>query len=1447
MALPKNQVKRINRTFCNISSEGIAEVERTSLLAQMRLSGGAIHWDDLLKSQRILVISEAGTGKTYECRSQQRVLWDNGEPAFYLDLAELAVCGLRDLLSADEETRLDAWLTAQSEVATFFLDSIDELKLTLGSFETALKRLGKVVAGQLRRVRVVITTRPIPVDQEMIRKHLPVPDPVDLDASADVFADIAMGRHQDEIRNSDAKNPSPWRTVTLMPLSDEQIKDMAAIESVDDPEILLADILRRNAEDFARRPQDLVELCADWRDFRRIRTHREQIAHNIEVKLRPRTERRESAPLSPDKALTGASRLALAALLTRRLTIRHSVESDRYGEPGTSLDPATVLHDWTADERRTLIERALFGFASYGRVRFHHRSVIEYLAACRLEETLSRGMPMRSVKRLLFANTPQGVMVVKPTMRPVAAWLAGSQPSIYAEVCDREPELLLNHADPERLTADQRIEALRIYVRRYGQGGWRGMHVPRVQVERFGSAVLGSEIRHLWKAGIENPEVRELMLDLIASGPIHDCADLAYEIAMDSAAERGERADAIRALVGLDDSRLEGVTRSLELEPHHWHQALVRRAINQLFPRHISVDRLCRVLERTQQSQRSTGELEWVLPLDIAAAPLNSDYFRTLCAGLTELVTEDLVWRDRWPHSVSKRPHLVQALSAVCLRLIKAGHTDIQIIRSAVIALRLAREEELSDKPSQTLREAFRDMPDSVRESAFWSCDAFAQALHPQETAWSRLFEVSYHGPLDLNFEHDGAWMKRSLSDHNRPLPERAMVLEALTRSIWDGTGKWQDHVENLRQYVADSPELLEQIDDQLKPKPVNSEQVKLEAKISRQRKSAELRDAKHHAEWVAFWQEISEHPEAAFSPDQVDKTVWNLWQAMQRSGNESRSSGWNRRFLERCFGKDVVDRLRAGMRSVWRKDCPSLRVERGIGEKGVFLIRWQLGLAAIAAEAEDAGWARQLSFEEAELATRYAAIELNGFPAWLEQVAAVHPSAVERTLGPDLEEELNEMAAPNSFAILLQAVSHAPSIVISLFVPRLASWLDANASRLREHEDVVATNARLQRVLEILLTHGGDSKRSHLLSLAHEQVQAAGDERLDRSWLSILMRLDPNIGTDIFERKLASWEPAQNGPAVTWFANLFGERRGNFVVDLTQPEFTPALLLRLVRLAFRYIRPSDDVEHEGTYTPGPRDDAQDARHALLKTIVDSKGPDAWAIKLEMADDPLFVNFRDRLALLAKEKAAEEMDEAVLSEADVAAIDRYGEAPPATREEMFALLLDRLDDLDDLLLQDVSPRASWEMIRDEKVMRQVIALQLRHAANQAYTVDQEAVTADEKETDIRLRATTLGQQATIELKIGENGWSGRVLRDTLRNQLVTKYMAADSCRAGCLVVTVATNRKWEHPETGDTLDVKGLEAMLNAEAARIVSNMGGQIRLAAKVLDLRPRLTTERG
>ena len=225
-----------------------------------------------------------------------------------------------------------------------------------------------------------------------------------------------------------------------------------------------------------------------------------------------------------------------------------------------------------------------------------------------------------------------------------------------------------------------------------------------------------------------------------------------------------------------------------------------------------------------------------------------------------------------------------------------------------------------------------------------------------------------------------------------------------------------------------------------------------------------------------------------------------------------------------------------------------------------------------------------------------------------------------------------------------------------------------------------------------------------------------------------------------------------------------------------------------------------------------------------------------------MAADPLFDHFKDRILAVAEENWAQEVDAGAFDEAQAVALDQSGEAPASTNEAIFAIMKDRLSDLDDLLLCDASPREAWAGILDEKVMRREIARELRHASNSIYTVDQEAVTADEKETDIRLRSVNSKHEAVIELKLGDRR-TFKDLRDTIENQLVRKYMAAEHSKAGVLLVTLAKDRHWKVENR--FIQADELLSLLKDEAARVQVASGGEVFIGVHLLDLRPRLPVE--
>lgn len=667
------------------------------------------------------------------------------------------------------------------------------------------------------------------------------------------------------------------------------------------------------------------------------------------------------------------------------------------------------------------------------------------------------------------------------------------------------------------------------------------------------------------------------------------------------------------------------------------------------------------------------------------------------------------------------------------------------------------------------------------------------------------------------------------------------MLLEAAFRMCRENEN-WRDYVLGLKAYVTDHPALLARVEDWLKPKDHDAKLREWTERDAQRQKVSELRDAKATESWLKFWREIADNPDTVFADDRRGNTAWNLWRAMGQAGDESRESGWNRRFIEAAFNKDIADRLRLALMKQWREDRPTLSSERPGDEKNTYLVRWQLGLAAIYAEAEDPDWAAKLTSEEAELAARYAPIELNGLPHWLEALVISHPDAVDVTLGKELSAELESVASANWHSMLLQSISHSPPAVAKAFLPRLRAWLEVNGDRTGRNEDPNSTANRLKRAVDILMEHGDDATRQQLRDAADQRLKEKIPNSVVYVWLPVLMRLDPDAGIDALERRLTDIRPAARSEGVNLIGALFGDRSD--AIYLGSPSFSPAALLRLLRLSYQHVRQDDDVEHDGAYSPDARDNAERGRNEIVGALLQAKGEEGWNAKLEMADDPLCAHFRDRIIAVAEEQWAEEVDATALDDAQAVALDKAGEAAPLTGPAMFSVMVDRLADIDDLLLRDMSPREAWAAITAEKVMRREIAREMKNLARGLYTVDQEAVTADEKETDVRLRSTGSPYEATIELKLAD-GRTARDLRDTLKEQLVTKYMAAETSRSGCLLVTVAKDRKWDHPDSGERIDFNTLVAVLKAEAKRIEESMGNTVQLHVHAINLAPRLSSE--
>lgn len=528
-----------------------------------------------------------------------------------------------------------------------------------------------------------------------------------------------------------------------------------------------------------------------------------------------------------------------------------------------------------------------------------------------------------------------------------------------------------------------------------------------------------------------------------------------------------------------------------------------------------------------------------------------------------------------------------------------------------------------------------------------------------------------------------------------------------------------------------------------------------------------------------------------------------------------------------------------------WRSMRPTVRSERRLGEEDTYLVVWSIGLMGVYAEAEDPLWATKLSHGEAELATRYALLEPNGLPSWIGSLSRTHPTEVETVIGTELLDELFDPGgAAGWYSTLLQSLGTGTGDDAQVLLPRLVGWLAWSSSTLMQFPHSPSIEQKLSQVMRVLLAHAGPKIKGPLEELTAEQVQAAGTGPYLLFWLPVFFSLAPIRGAESMLEVLATLPVEPKGEAVRIIGSLFNDRAG-FGTTNWAAKLEPATLLRLTIEFHRHVRSEDDLVHDSVYSPGARDFAEDGRRFIFEALIKASGPEAFSAKMALAADTLFAGLKDRIAALAHERLAAEIDSSAWTPTEVATLLSRKELSPKTATDMAQLLVDRLDDLQELLLKDTGPRAGWALIDDENTLRPLIARELEVASREAYTVDQEAVTVDGKETDIRLRAVS-GYQATIELKVGEKGRSARELCEAIPEQLVTKYMAHREARTGCLIVTVADPaRRWQHPETGARIDRMELQTLLQACADAEQRRLGGEARVLARVLDLVPRLSTE--
>jgi len=1404
-----------------------------------RKLGGWLEWIDLRERRRVVLLAEASSGKSEEFKNQVKQLNAEDKAAFYLPIEELADQGFEAALDGAGAKRFEKWSNGTDE-AWFFLDSIDEARLNRKNFDSALKRFARELGVAIERARIFISCRVTDwkglEDRETIIQWLPAWEAAKSSSVSDESAllDPIFDKKQKSTRQVDAtdKKPNELLVIQLVPLSTEQYRTLAKKSGVTNLDGFISVINRSGLEAFAERPGDLLDLADYWKTHKHFGTFADMVEHGITRKLRERdSHRSDNETLSLAKSREGAARLAAALTFGKSFTLRAPNHDPDPSLAVGALDAALILNDWNEAQCNAILRRGVFAPATYGRIRFHHRSTQEYLTAKWLDGLLAANCPLSEIWQLLFVDR-YGVETIVPSLRPAAAWLSLWHPNIRDEIIRREPLVLLRYGDPGSLSLEARKRILTVYAAKHKAAEIADDSLDYRALWSFSHQGLADTIESVWKVN-HRADFHLDMLRLIRDGAIKGCAGIARKVALDEAASDNHRIAALQALQASDDKlTLATAARKLMKAPDKVSARLASAFAVVLYPRHLSSKDLLALIELSEPPGQSTVE---GFPYNIAqlydAAP-NASERSALAYGVGALCL-------RLPfvevhQRISKRYHeLAKHLEPLAQKEIEMGggvNPPPGLLKLLMAVERAESRQYVGDGETPNFRQLMQGNP-KLNLALFWS-DIEEQRANSrtEERRPIRYWQVHF-GMGRTFWELTARDLLTLYSDlSSRSLEDDKRIALSAIAAIFGKDGHLKSEADNLRALVSKSPVLLEDLEGYLAPpSPENAQHLRWEREAKARQKKQDHQTVKDKASWIKFKKDIQSDPSLLSDPKNLTSwqagihRLWDLtrWLHARTAGNEEAAARqW--RLLEEGFGREVAEAYRDGMRTAWRNidpERPKRTPNGGITVKYLTVIAF----AGVGVEAaEDIDWVKRLPDGEAERAARHGCESDQGYPEWIDALMSAHPQIVL----PIVQQEITlQWSAPDNGRSDFLYRYGAPAA--SLQQPIQAILLERFLKM--EAPSIAALDRNIRIVRNLQLTEIDKRRLLRVVRRRYGGHAAAGRNDYALSYLALILLVDPDTGVTDLAGWLDGAAPEDRRSRAEHTLGKLFDRHDSFISGALSWA-SISTLEKLLQTAYSHIRPEHDAVHEGSYSPDARDRAEGARGTILSALLDRPGADAYRAMLRAAHDPDFAIRSERFRELARGKADRDAEYPAWTIPEVVTFETQYTAPVKTGDDLLRVVLGVLNDI---VLQftkgDSTSRQLLQRAKDEDEVQQWLAEQMQLRSRDRYHAYREAQVAQGDKPDIIVASAAAQCEVAIEVKHGGMGWTANQLEQALRVQLAVDYLKPATRRHGVLVITHHRDRKWLDPLTRKPLSFDAVIKWLSGITETLVETNGAAI------------------
>jgi hypothetical protein len=1404
----------LHRTFHELPKQGNDndEIEPNRLPGQK----GRLSWSNLIEEYRLIILSEAGSGKTIEIRNIASRLRTQGKPAFFLRLEHIS----RDFEDAFEVGAYEdfaGWL-ASGEEGWLLLDSVDEARLRdPRDFELAIRKLGRQIKTAMARTHIAITSRTTAwrpkTDLAYCTEHLPYTVPINSERSPQAEEEDSEASLQTETKTQD-KDQSGFKIVALDDLTRDQIMAFVEDRGIENSQAFLDAVKRVEAWSFTSRPQDLEELTEFWIKSGRIGTRLELMRNSIDRRLAERDQGRADArPLSSERARLGAQLLAAATTLVQDPTIRIPDGS----ENSRGIAVGSVLPRWDDKEQATLLSRPIFDEAIYSTVRFHHRSVREYLAAEWFNELLKCETSRRTIEGLFFC-TQYGLDIVVPTLRPILPWLAILDQKIGERVRKVAPEILLEGGDPSQLPLSVRCNILRNVCKQMADGTIGQSLGGYAGVQRFANPDLTDDVRALIQQYADNAEVTVFLLRMVWLGPLAGALPEAMAVAQTPTAEKYARIEAFKAIkaIGTHEDQ-ERVRQCFLTEAPELKQAWLAELLKDIQPTERILVWLLACLEKTESKKRYTVDY---LPDNVtefveAAEP---ELLPQLVTALNRLLSLPPMIERRYCEVSEKFQWLMAPAAKAVERLILAHHPASLEPDALAVLYKFSSAREYGSSDIFKVRAEFSKLVpvwQELNRALFWfGVQKSRQTLETLDgnrgERLTNFWQASVFGALWQFEVDDFEYMAEEISRH--PLLDDKLVALSLAFNLYrfaQRPPKWRL---KLKKLVAGNDELSERLKICLRP-PAQSEDLRRlkqeEAQWKRRDEAKRKKQEKYHTSWKKFFNDNLDEARAARceKPGTMTNPLLYLFdQIRDKKNTTNRWTVYNWKTLIPEYGETVARFYRDSTVAFWRHYVPRLRSEGApLNQTPNAVIIGLTGLEIEDNETKD--WSRTLNPTEVELACKYASFELNGFPTWFPKLFEMHPEIVGNFLMQEVQYELAISQTEPEISYILSDVDSSGQWAWNQIAPSVYEILETQEPQNLSH---------LDRLINIL--QGSIFPDALIAELALQKCHAL--EMLDHvaRWFAVWTGVAPEEAISALQARIAKI-PApeqQTTFAMIFVTHLLGTRSSAGATARSKFK-TPQYLKELYLLMHEYIRSQEDINRMGmgAYSPELRDDAQNARHGLFNLLKHIPGKESFLAMMDIAQVHPVEERRSWIMLQAKTIAEQDGDIKPWVPSQVKDFHDSMERTPSNHRDLAELAVLRLLDLKDNLEHgDSSIAGILKPVTQETQIRNYLGDVLRDKAYGRYSIPQEEELADAKRPDLRFQGMDFDGPVPAELKLADN-WTGPELFERLENQLCGDYLRDNRSNRGIfLLVYRGKKTYWELPDGKNRVDFAGLIAAL---------------------------------